>query len=72
MTQSGLLTPTPPYVGIQSTGRWSFTPDPGAMITVPDQDWMAYGAWLTTPDVLDNGRPQGRRVLQRHGPLHAR
>ena len=20
------------------------------MITVPDQDWMAYGAWLTTPD----------------------
>ena len=37
--------------GIQSTGRWSFTPDPGAMITVPDQDWMAYGAWLTTPDV---------------------
>ena len=36
--------------GIQSTGRWSFTPDSGAMITVPDQDWMAYGAWLTTPD----------------------
>ena len=37
-------------MGIQSTGRWSFTPDPGAMIQVPDQDWMAYGAWLTTPD----------------------
>ena len=36
--------------GIQGGGRWSFTPDPGAMITVPDQDWMAYGAWLTTPD----------------------
>ncbi len=35
---------------VASTGRWSFTPDPGAMITVPDQDWMAYGAWLTTPD----------------------
>ena len=33
-----------------SGGRWSFTPDPDAMITVPDQDWMAYGAWLTTPD----------------------
>ena len=29
---------------------WTFTPDPDAMITVPDQDWMAYGAWLTTPD----------------------
>ena len=37
-------------MGIQSTGRWSFTPDPDAMIQVPDQDWMAYGAWLTTPD----------------------
>ncbi len=36
--------------GIQTTERWSFTPDDGAMITVPDQDWMAYGAWLTTPD----------------------
>ena len=36
--------------GIQSTGRWSFTPDPGAIMMVPDQDWMAYGAWLTTPD----------------------
>ena len=35
--------------GIQN-GRWSFTPGDGAMITVPDQDWMAYGAWLTTPD----------------------
>ena len=33
-----------------STGSWSFTPDPGAMITVPNQDWMAYGAWVTTPD----------------------
>ena len=36
--------------GIQGTGMWTFTPDPDAMITVPDQDWMAYGAWLTTPD----------------------
>ena len=35
---------------VASTGRWSFTPDPDAMITVPDQDWIAYGAWLTTPD----------------------
>ena len=35
---------------VGSIGRWSFTPADGAMITVPDQDWMAYGAWLTTPD----------------------
>ena len=41
--------------GIQSSGRWSFTPDPGAMIEVPDQDWMAYGAWLTTPDDAAGG-----------------
>ena len=40
---------------VASTGSWSFTPDPGAMITVPDQDWMAYGAWLTTPDNPDGG-----------------
>ena len=40
--------PDPDVVG--SSGRWTLTPDAGAMITVPDQDWMAYGAWLTTPD----------------------
>ncbi len=38
--------------GTQSTGTWTFTPDPGAMVAVPDQDWMIYGAWLTTPDVM--------------------
>ncbi len=37
-------------MGIQSEGNWTFTPDPGAMIAVPDQDWMVFGAWLTTPD----------------------
>ena len=31
-------------------GMWQFTPAVGAMITVPDQDWMVYGAWMTTPD----------------------
>ena len=35
--------------GIQN-GRWTFTPDDGAMVKVPDQDWIVYGAWLTTPD----------------------
>ena len=39
----------PGTAGFQN-GRWTFTPDPGAMVTVPDQDWMVYGAWLTTPD----------------------
>ena len=43
----------PDAPGIQN-GRWSFTPDEDAKITVPDQDWMVYGAWLTTPD-LRNG-----------------
>ena len=35
---------------ILGTGPWQFTPDAGAMVSVPDQDWMAYGAWMTTPD----------------------
>ena len=46
----GIADTVPATMGIQSTGRWTFTPDPDAMIAVPDQDWMAYGAWLTTPD----------------------
>ncbi|MDE0050499.1 MAG: hypothetical protein OXO52_11975 [Rhodospirillales bacterium] len=32
------------------TGNWQFTPAPGSTVWVPDQDWMAYGAWMTTPD----------------------
>ena len=38
--------------GLQRAAQanWEFTPDPGAMVTVPDQDWMVFGAWLTTPD----------------------
>ena len=39
-----------------STGSWTFTPDPDATITVPDQDWIAYGAWLTTPDSAGDHR----------------
>ena len=31
-------------------GDWQFTPNASAMVSVPDQDWMAYGAWMTTPD----------------------
>ena len=31
-------------------GTWQFTPDAGQMVRVPDQDWMVYGAWMTTPD----------------------
>ena len=31
---------------------WVFKPDDDATIDVPDQDWMVYGAWLTTPDVM--------------------
>ena len=35
---------------------WHFTPDPGAMVYVPDQDWIVFGAWLTTPDDTANGQ----------------
>ena len=34
------------------SGTWQFTPNEGARVSVPDQDWMAYGAWMTTPDNL--------------------
>ena len=44
---------------VASTGSWSFTPDDGAMITVPDQDWMAYGAWLTSPDDMSGDHRLG-------------
>ena len=31
-------------------GTWSFTPDKDAMVMLPDQDWLAFGFWLTAPD----------------------
>ena len=31
-------------------GNWRFTPAEGAMVMVPDQDWMAFGLWLTAPN----------------------
>ncbi len=31
-------------------GAWQILPDAGAMIMVPDQDYMVFGAWLTVPD----------------------
>ena len=36
-------------------GTWQIWPDAGAMIMVPDQDYMVFGAWLTAPDDADNG-----------------
>ena len=43
--------------GLQpSTGSWHFTPDIGAEVAVPDQDWIVFGAWLTTPDDTMNGQ----------------
>ena len=36
-------------------GSWQILPDPGAMIMVPDQDYMVFGAWLTVPDDAENG-----------------
>ena len=36
-------------------GQWEILPDPGAMIEVPDQDYMVFGAWLTVPDDNVNG-----------------
>ena len=41
-------------------GDWQFTPNPGSMVRVPDQDWMAYGAWMTTPDNANGPHRIGR------------
>ena len=30
---------------------WTFTPDAGATVRLPDQDWIAFGVWVTSPDV---------------------
>ena len=32
-------------------GDWRFDPDPDAMVMLPDQDWLAYGFWLTAPNL---------------------
>ena len=48
---TGGSTPFGVDTSVLAPGTWWFRPDPGATITVPDQDWMVYGAWMTTPDV---------------------
>ena len=44
---------TPFGVALADSGTidWVFKPDADATIDVPDQDWLVYGAWLTTPDI---------------------
>ena len=43
--------------GVQpGTGNeWTFDPDDEVTVMVPDQDWILYGAWLTTPDDMRTG-----------------
>ena len=52
-------TGTMPFAAVAGTtsneGQWTFTPDAGAMVTLPDQDWMAFGFWLTAPDDIVDG-----------------
>ena len=36
--------------GLQSNAVWEFIPADDAMVNVPDQDWIMFGAWMTTPD----------------------
>ncbi len=38
-----------------SAGAWLFMPDEGAAVTIPDQDWVAFGVWLTAPDNKADG-----------------
>ena len=41
-------TGTTPYT--LSDGQWQFKPDADETVTLPDQDWLAFGVWLTAPD----------------------
>ena len=38
-----------------SAGTWTFTPDADQTVTIPDQDYLVFGAWLTVPDAADTG-----------------
>ena len=39
-----------------SDGRWLFMPDDASeMVNIPDQDWLAFGVWLTAPDNMADG-----------------
>ena len=49
--------------GYGAAGTWSFEPDEGVMVMLPDQDWLAFGFWLTAPDDAANG-------LHRLGVFH--
>ena len=44
-----------PAEGYGMVGSWNFKPDPTAMVMLPDQDWLAFGFWLTAPDDTPNG-----------------
>ena len=44
-----------PEEGHGMVGMWNFKPDDGAMVMLPDQDWLAFGFWLTAPDDAPNG-----------------
>ena len=38
-----------------NAGTWTFKPDPNQTVMLPDQDWLAFGFWLTAPDDAANG-----------------
>ena len=41
------------------TGDWQFTPNEGAMVAVPDQDWMVFGHWVTAPNDPEGDHAHG-------------
>jgi hypothetical protein len=41
--------------GSQGGGTWRFDPDDDETVTLPDQDWLAFGFWLTAPDDAADG-----------------
>ena len=49
-TNFGLADEDATMAGFQSDDQWVFTPADNATVNVPDQDWIMFGAWMTTPD----------------------
>jgi hypothetical protein len=48
-------TPFEADAGTVTGDLWRFTPDATATVALPDQDWLAFGFWLTAPDDMMNG-----------------
>ena len=54
-TNFGIGDDDPVLDGSQEGGTWTFAPADGATVNLPDQNWLAFGFWLTAPDDAADG-----------------